>query len=225
MSDAIIHRALLSAKLSTAHFAFLFCIWLIVANPIGIAAAALALPISLRLWPRYPVNLRPAPFAKLTLRLLSCSILARVDVARRALLPRLDLRPGFVTALSPCNLAERPVASFSCIKAFSLEPRLLVSKAIISSFTAWTSASRLLMPSRQTNAHDGYGSPWSPDQPYSSSPASRASSWPDASSPAAPIRHHDTLTLGTWTLPETVCNGRLIVASYNVDHRIIAGLF
>jgi multicomponent Na+:H+ antiporter subunit E len=98
------HRAPLSIKLSTAHFAFLFCIWLIVANwklsdlPIGIVAAALALWVSLRLWPTHPVNFRPAPFARLTFRLLSCSILAGVDVARRALLPRLDLRPGFIVA-------------------------------------------------------------------------------------------------------------------------------
>jgi multicomponent Na+:H+ antiporter subunit E len=104
MSDAMIHRVPLSIMLSATRFIFFFCIWLVVANwqladlPIGIAAAALALWISLRLWPPHPINLRPGPFARLTFRLLSCSILAGVDVARRALLPRLDLRPGFITA-------------------------------------------------------------------------------------------------------------------------------
>lgn len=99
----MINRVPLSIMLSTTRFTFFFCIWLVVASlkfadlPIGIAAAALALWISLRLWPPHPISLRPVPIARLTSRLLGCSILAGVDVARRALLPRLDLRPGFVT--------------------------------------------------------------------------------------------------------------------------------
>jgi multicomponent Na+:H+ antiporter subunit E len=104
MSDAMIDRAPLSVISSTTRFVFFFCIWLIVAGwklsdlLIGVATAALALWISIRLLPPQPVNLRLASFARLSFRLLSCSILAGVDVARRALLPRLDLRPGFVAA-------------------------------------------------------------------------------------------------------------------------------
>jgi multicomponent Na+:H+ antiporter subunit E len=64
--------------------------------PIGIAASALALWISLRLVPPTAVSLRLVPSARLAFRLLSSSIIAGVDVARRALLPRLDLNPGFV---------------------------------------------------------------------------------------------------------------------------------
>ncbi len=100
----MIDRAPLPAISLATRFAFFFCIWLIIANwkladlPVGIAAAVLALWISLRLSPYQPINLRLAPFARLTSRLLSCSILAGIDIARRALLPRLDLHPGFVAA-------------------------------------------------------------------------------------------------------------------------------
>jgi multicomponent Na+:H+ antiporter subunit E len=104
----MVHRVPWPTRLSIARFTFFFCIWLIVANskladlPIGIVAAALALWISLRLVLPQPVNIRFVPLARFTFRLLSCSILAGVDVARRALLPRLDLLPGFVT--SPLTL-------------------------------------------------------------------------------------------------------------------------
>jgi multicomponent Na+:H+ antiporter subunit E len=100
----MINRAPLSVISLATRFAFFFCIWLIVANwkltdlPVGIAAAVLALWLSLRLPPSEPLNLRLAPFAGLISRLLTCSILAGIDIARRALLPRLDLRPGFVAA-------------------------------------------------------------------------------------------------------------------------------
>ena len=104
----MVHRIPLSTRLSIARFTFFLCIWLIVANlkfadlPVGIVASALALWISLRLVPRQPLSLRFVPLARFTFRLLSCSMLAGVDVARRALLPRLDLLPGFVT--SPLTL-------------------------------------------------------------------------------------------------------------------------
>jgi multicomponent Na+:H+ antiporter subunit E len=95
-------RTPFSIKSLASRFAFFLCIWLIVANwkiadlPVGVAASALALWISLILMPRGDVGLRLVPLAMLAFRLLSCSIIAGIDVARRALLPRLDLNPGFV---------------------------------------------------------------------------------------------------------------------------------
>src|SRR6516165_11143386 len=91
-------------KVVAARFAFFLGVWLMIANwkkedlPVGVAASALALWISLSLLPPTAIRTRFAPLAKLTLRFVSCSITAGVDVARRALLPRLDLRPGFVAA-------------------------------------------------------------------------------------------------------------------------------
>jgi multicomponent Na+:H+ antiporter subunit E len=95
-------RTPFSIKALASRFAFFLCIWLIVANwkisdlPVGFAASALALWISLILMPRGDVSLRLVPLAMLAFRLLSFSIVAGIDVARRALLPRLDLNPGFV---------------------------------------------------------------------------------------------------------------------------------
>jgi multicomponent Na+:H+ antiporter subunit E len=96
------HRAPLSVTSSATRFATCFCIWLVVANwklsdlPVGIAASALALWISLKIMPPAAVSFRLFPSASLAIRLLIFSIIAGVDVARRALLPRLDLNPGFV---------------------------------------------------------------------------------------------------------------------------------
>ena len=88
-------------KVAAARFAFFLGVWLMIASwkqedlPIGFAASALALWISLSLLPPTGVRARFAPLAKLILRFLSCSVIAGADVARRALLPRLDLHPGF----------------------------------------------------------------------------------------------------------------------------------
>jgi len=95
-------RPALIIKPLCARFAFFFGVWLMIASwkeedlPVGLMASALALWISLSLLP--PTTLRPrlASLAKLNLRFLGCSIIAGIDVARRALLPRLDLRPGFI---------------------------------------------------------------------------------------------------------------------------------
>src|ERR1700746_2665052 len=92
----------LKTTASAARFVFFISIWLAIANwskedlPIGVAASVLAVLISLSLV--QPTALRPrlAPLVRLNLLFLSSSILAGVDVARRALLPRLDLNPGFV---------------------------------------------------------------------------------------------------------------------------------
>jgi len=59
-------------------------------------AAVIVAWVSLRLLPPATIRLRPAGLAKLLLRFLYQSIVAGVDVAWRALDPRLPLRPGYV---------------------------------------------------------------------------------------------------------------------------------
>jgi multicomponent Na+:H+ antiporter subunit E len=89
-------------KTLAARFVFFLSVWLMIVGwkeedlPIGLAASALAVWISLSLLPPTLIRPRLAALAKLSLRFLSSSIIAGLDVARRALLPRLDLRPGFV---------------------------------------------------------------------------------------------------------------------------------
>jgi multicomponent Na+:H+ antiporter subunit E len=125
-------RAPLMMKVVAARFGFFLGVWLMIADwkeedlPVGFAASALALWISLSLLP--PANIRPrlAPLAKLTLRFLSLSIVAGIDVARRALLPRLDLRPGFVAVpfTLPAGIARNALLAYS-----SLQPGTLPTSA------------------------------------------------------------------------------------------------
>jgi multicomponent Na+:H+ antiporter subunit E len=76
--------------------------WLILSGaqlgdlPMGMAAAAVATWASLRLLPPGPGHVRPVAMAWLALRFLRQSIAGGIDVAWRALDPRLPLRPGFV---------------------------------------------------------------------------------------------------------------------------------
>ncbi len=72
----------------------------------GVVAAAAATWASLRLLPPAGGRLRPVPLARLVWRFLSQSVIAGADVARRALDPRLPLRPGFV--VYPVGLPEGP---------------------------------------------------------------------------------------------------------------------
>ena len=62
----------------------------------GLVAAVAATWTSLRLIPAQQWNLRPIKLAKFVLHFLHQSIAAGIDVAWRALDPRLGLRPGFV---------------------------------------------------------------------------------------------------------------------------------
>lgn len=87
-----------------------FCLWLAIAGAgagdllVGLGAAATATWASLLLLPPGQWSLRPVALAGFALRFLRQSIVAGVDVASRALDPRLPLRPGFViykTKLSP----------------------------------------------------------------------------------------------------------------------------
>jgi multicomponent Na+:H+ antiporter subunit E len=125
-------RVPLMTRVIAARFAFFMGVWLMIADwkeedlPIGFAASALALWISLSLLPPTAVGLRLAPLAKLTVRFLSLTIVAGVDVARRALLPCLDLRPGFVALpfTLPSGVARNAFLVYS-----SLQPGTLPTSA------------------------------------------------------------------------------------------------
>ena len=79
---------------------FGFWLLLIGTHPVdlaaGLFAAAAATWTSLRLLPPSGGRWQYAALARLTLRFLQQSIIGGLDVARRALDPRLPLRPGFV---------------------------------------------------------------------------------------------------------------------------------
>jgi multicomponent Na+:H+ antiporter subunit E len=86
---------------SPARAAFFFAFWLILYGVnsadllIGIIAAIIATWASRRLLPGRS-SLRPIPLVRLALRFLRQSIVAGIDVAWRAIDPRMPLRPGFV---------------------------------------------------------------------------------------------------------------------------------
>ena len=94
------HRNVLRASLMRGGGFLAF--WLILFGfspadlPVGALTAAAATWASLRLLPPGPWRPRPGALARLALRFLGQSIVAGADVARRALHPRLPLRPGFV---------------------------------------------------------------------------------------------------------------------------------
>jgi multicomponent Na+:H+ antiporter subunit E len=77
-------------------------LWLVLAGadvadlPAAAVAVVAATWTSLRLLPPGSSRLSPGALAKLTFRFAYQSVAAGVDVARRALDPRLPLRPGFV---------------------------------------------------------------------------------------------------------------------------------
>jgi multicomponent Na+:H+ antiporter subunit E len=75
-----------------------FAIWVALSGGLlpGIVAALAATWISLRLLPPDTTRLQPLALGKYVLRFLVQSLHAGADVARRALDPRLPLRPGFV---------------------------------------------------------------------------------------------------------------------------------
>jgi multicomponent Na+:H+ antiporter subunit E len=67
---------------------------------VGVITAAAAAWVGLRLLPaQHTAPLRMVALPRLTLRFLWQSVVAGIDVARRALDPRLPLRPGFTTYL------------------------------------------------------------------------------------------------------------------------------
>jgi multicomponent Na+:H+ antiporter subunit E len=64
--------------------------------PAGVVATGAAAWASIRLLPPGSGRLRPGPLARFAVHFLGQSAVAGIDVARRALDPRLPLRPGFV---------------------------------------------------------------------------------------------------------------------------------
>ena len=81
-----------------------FVFWLAISGwkandlPVGIAASAAASWTSLALLSAKGSWLRPGALAALGTSFFRGSVVSGFDVARRALRPQLDLRPGFVTA-------------------------------------------------------------------------------------------------------------------------------
>jgi multicomponent Na+:H+ antiporter subunit E len=99
-----------SKTFSWARLASFLLFWLMIAGksakdvPVGAVAAVAATWISLKLLPPGGARLRVWPLFLLLARLLRGSLVAGLDVARRALAPRPDLRPGFVSC--PLTLPE-----------------------------------------------------------------------------------------------------------------------
>ena len=89
-----------------------FVLWIMLSgsDPADLAAGAVAALAatwaSLRLLPPDSSRVRPAALARLALRFIRQSVVAGIDVARRALDPRLPLHPGFV--VYPVGLPRGP---------------------------------------------------------------------------------------------------------------------
>ena len=100
------------ARTALARWAGFFGFWLLLANlgahaeigadlaadlVVGLLAAAAATWASLKLLPPGPGRVRTGALGRLAWRFLWQSVVAGVDVARRAFAPRLSLRPGYLT--------------------------------------------------------------------------------------------------------------------------------
>ena len=98
-------------------------LWLILAGvntadlPAGVVAVAAAVWASLRLMPPAALRLSTLGIARLAARFPLEALLAGIDVARRALAPRLPLRPGFVTCPSrlPTGTAREAFLMFMAL--------------------------------------------------------------------------------------------------------------
>jgi multicomponent Na+:H+ antiporter subunit E len=105
-----------------------FGVWLAIAGwdvkdlPVGVAAAAAATWASLALFPRLAPGVRPGALAALALSFLRGSLAAGFDVARRALSPRPDVNPGFVSfrLRIPVGLARNAFSALSSLQPGAL---------------------------------------------------------------------------------------------------------
>ncbi|NVO14064.1 MAG: Na+/H+ antiporter subunit E [Rhodoplanes sp.] len=120
------HRTVQRAAIVRA--VLLFGFWTILAGVgvadllVGVGVSALATRVSLHLLPATPRRYDPVAAARLALRFLRQSVVAGLDVARRAFDPRLPLRPGFVSYPARCP----PGLFRSAFTAFtSLQPGTL----------------------------------------------------------------------------------------------------
>ena len=89
-------------RTSLVRSASFLALWVILAGGgiadllVGMVAAVIATEASLRLLPPGRWSLHPIALAQLVLGFLGQSVSAGIDVAWRALHPRMPLRPGFV---------------------------------------------------------------------------------------------------------------------------------
>jgi len=112
------------ARAISPRFLCLLLLWFAISGlslkdlPVAFAAAALAAWISLRTLPPSRGRPRPVGAALFALDFVKVSLLSGLDVARRALRPDPDLRPGFVIAplsLPPGNAREAFLAFASLL--------------------------------------------------------------------------------------------------------------
>jgi multicomponent Na+:H+ antiporter subunit E len=90
------------ARAAAMRWVVFLCLWLAIFHVelatilVGAVTAAAATWTSLHLLPPGTARLRPLALAEFALRFVRQSAISGADVARRALDPRLPLRPGFV---------------------------------------------------------------------------------------------------------------------------------
>jgi multicomponent Na+:H+ antiporter subunit E len=92
-----------ASRAALVRFIGLFLFWVVVAGlkfldlMVGALAALITTWVSLKLMPPGDRRVRPIKLVKYALRFLSQSVAAGLDVAWRAVDPRMPLQPGFVT--------------------------------------------------------------------------------------------------------------------------------
>jgi multicomponent Na+:H+ antiporter subunit E len=104
-----------------ARAALFFAFWIILTlgDPAdlvaGVVATIAATSTSLYLLPGGEVQISPSALIKFTLHFFYQSVVAGLDVAKRALDPRLPLQPGYVQF--PCKLTQGPARNAFCALA------------------------------------------------------------------------------------------------------------
>lgn len=102
MADKPITAPATIARSATSRAVGFFVLWIILSNGVpgdlvaGGVAALVAVAVSLRLLPPTRSRIRVIPLAELVLRFFGKSVIAGVDVAHRALDPRLPVNPGLL---------------------------------------------------------------------------------------------------------------------------------